>query len=1019
MSDVAMSEGNTTAPADTLSVEVGKAAAEATAPPASSSSTIPGLRSNDDCRICIRNIGKWISKEELLKLLKKKDISDVKSATKLKQDPFAFVTFESKEARDVALPLIKNIEFKNRWLDANIAQPKKRPMIDAANDKGGRNKKAKHGGAAIPPNGEPQTIMDVTTPLWRMDYDKQLAKKEQDMRRVHLKIARVVRKEIFKQKKNDAKIINRKKGGKKAQQSSAAADTVQMLPEWVSTRGFLVAMNRSGKLWVSSLGGAQEAVHAQNGPAPEKAKINDFSNTWVELVLSSSNAESAWEYLSMTSWSAQLHCLRRRRSADDGKPEVQLCVADGLSTGNSYSTRKDGKCEAVLKGHFQFSDPKLRAPSVGAGEDGWTVVMSCPFDANLAILTSHKGHLLASAVTGGVYLAQLDPLRPQFKEWVSYPSHDFLKPSEVQGKAAQQNRAKEAAAKEAAEKAVDILPPPQDVAMDGSSSKAELAAAAETTPPVEAERFTLREVLSHNGMLLAVGAREGDDTQLLLQYDDQGGSAETCHWAVSGSMERTKVNGLPSKTTLGAIHLSVCFDAKMHAITTSGDVAVALPSKTPEWHYFDKEAPMAAALPFEWKDLVQCISHNELICPQHHIVPSPIQTGYRNKCEFSIGYDKDGQATVGFRMGSYMNGSITIASVEDCVHVPDSHKEICKHLIDFLRSSPFKVYNRDGHDGVWRTVTVRSGTTTGQNMVTVVACTRDFVASETTETAKECREKTTPHAAATAPEWRAEVVRLKEWMESKGPLVTSMFIQEYNGVSTPHPDEAVEHLFGESHIIEKLLGFDFRVSTGSFFQVNTQAAELLYSVVRDELKKPLLAQKQNEASSLSNATVYDICCGTGTIAICVAPVVGDVVGVELCKAATDDADINAALNDVKNVKFVNAKAEDVMENLLKSVKSGSSNAPGSPAPAYMAIVDPPRAGLHYKCVKALRSCVALKRIVYVSCNPTESLVEDTLRLCGPTTNTFKGPAFRPVASTPVDLFPQTPHCEMVMVFERD
>ena len=67
-----------------------------------------------------------------------------------------------------------------------------------------------------------------------------------------------------------------------------------------------------------------------------------------------------------------------------------------------------------------------------------------------------------------------------------------------------------------------------------------------------------------------------------------------------------------------------------------------------------------------------------------------------------------------------------------------------------------------------------------------------------------------------------------------------MFIQEYNGVSTPNPDDAVEHLFGANFVVEKLLGFDFRVSTGAFFQVNTEAAELLYSVVRDELKKPLL-----------------------------------------------------------------------------------------------------------------------------------------------------------------------------------
>ena len=49
----------------------------------------------------------------------------------------------------------------------------------------------------------------------------------------------------------------------------------------------------------------------------------------------------------------------------------------------------------------------------------------------------------------------------------------------------------------------------------------------------------------------------------------------------------------------------------------------------------------------------------------------------------------------------------------------------------------------------------------------------------------------------------------------------------------------------------------------------------------------------------------------------------------------------------------------------------------------VAVVDPPRSGLHRGCLAALRNCLPLKRLVYVSCNPTGSLVADLEVLCGP------------------------------------
>ena len=88
----------------------------------------------------------------------------------------------------------------------------------------------------------------------------------------------------------------------------------------------------------------------------------------------------------------------------------------------------------------------------------------------------------------------------------------------------------------------------------------------------------------------------------------------------------------------------------------------------------------------------------------------------------------------------------------------------------------------------------------------------------------------------------------------------------------------------------------------------------------------------------------------------------------------------------------------------------------------VAIVDPPRSGLHQNVIRALRTCKPLKRLVYVSCNPTGSFLEDAVRLCAPQedgSSFARGPALRVVAAVPVDLFPHTAHTELVVLFERD
>ena len=84
----------------------------------------------------------------------------------------------------------------------------------------------------------------------------------------------------------------------------------------------------------------------------------------------------------------------------------------------------------------------------------------------------------------------------------------------------------------------------------------------------------------------------------------------------------------------------------------------------------------------------------------------------------------------------------------------------------------------------------------------------------------------------------------------------------------------------------------------------------------------------------------------------------------------------------------------------------------------IAVVDPPRSGLHPSVLKALRNCWSLTHIIYVSCNPN-TLVNDVEALCRPVSRSMQSKPFVPVKATGVDMFPHTEHLEMVMVLKRD
>lgn len=184
-------------------------------------------------------------------------------------------------------------------------------------------------------------------------------------------------------------------------------------------------------------------------------------------------------------------------------------------------------------------------------------------------------------------------------------------------------------------------------------------------------------------------------------------------------------------------------------------------------------------------------------------------------------------------------------------------------------------------------------------------------------------------------------------------------------------------LFGEGFIHEKLGNYLFKISPESFFQVNTNGANKLYSLVYQYIKN-----KDN---------VLDLYCGTGSIGIFISDQAKKVLGVEINQYAVLDALENKKLNQLDNVDFI-CLDTSLFHQSLKEID--------------VIIVDPPRSGLDKKTISYLLK-EKVKKIIYVSCD-LMTLTRDL---------GYLKESYDIKEITPVDMFPNTYHVELVCFLE--
>jgi 23S rRNA (uracil1939-C5)-methyltransferase len=324
---------------------------------------------------------------------------------------------------------------------------------------------------------------------------------------------------------------------------------------------------------------------------------------------------------------------------------------------------------------------------------------------------------------------------------------------------------------------------------------------------------------------------------------------------------------------------------------------------------------------------------------------------YRNKAQLQAGRGPGGKLALGL----YEPGSRRLVDITGCAVQHPAVTEAAERIRRLIGQAGVPVGSGPG--GALRTVVLRVAPESGELQLVLVASAEQFPGRD----------------------------RLVEAIRAELPRITSISVNVNKGASPLVFGERTRLIWGKPDLETRLGDLRFRLSPRAFFQLNPEQTVKLYDLAR-------------EAAALTGReTVVDAYCGTGTIALWLAPYAREVRGIETIREAVDDAERNARLNGRTNARFYVGRAEEL---LPRWVKLGFR--------PDVIVVDPPRTG----CDAALLRTVAdvkPDRFVYVSCNPA-TLAKDCRALLDA--------GYRIEWAQPVDMFPQTAHVECCVLLQR-
>ena len=375
---------------------------------------------------------------------------------------------------------------------------------------------------------------------------------------------------------------------------------------------------------------------------------------------------------------------------------------------------------------------------------------------------------------------------------------------------------------------------------------------------------------------------------------------------------------------------------------------------------------------------------------------------YRNKAQFPVGYDKEGNVVTGF----YAARTHSIIPVEDCLLGVKDNELILDFIKGWMKDCKVSAYDETTGKGLLRHVLVRYGFTTKEIMVCLII-NGDTIPGEEYLVERLQRVEGMTSISINVNKKNTNVILGEETRCIWGlPYITDYIHLRKCGEGVAYKEDDVDApevkaiaRDEEFALTDKAVAY--HISPQSFYQVNPVQTEKLYSTALEY------------ANLTGNEYVWDLYCGIGTISLFLAQKAKQVYGVEIVPQAIEDAKNNAKLNGIVNAEFFVGKAEEVLpefyERLQADVEDGNTKADmGAMLHPDVIVVDPPRKGCDEACLSTMLK-MKPERIVYVSCD-SATLARDLRVLCDGGYEIKKIRAF--------DQFAHTMHVECVVKLQR-
>lgn len=228
---------------------------------------------------------------------------------------------------------------------------------------------------------------------------------------------------------------------------------------------------------------------------------------------------------------------------------------------------------------------------------------------------------------------------------------------------------------------------------------------------------------------------------------------------------------------------------------------------------------------------------------------------YRNKT--IIAFDKT------YNYGLYEENSHRIIPYKSCLIHDQETDAIISKIAVLFRKYRVSIYDPQRRRGEIRHILIRRAVKTNQTLVVIVSNEAIFKGSKNF-----CNQLVKAFPS------------IKSIVLNTNKRQTSIVLGEQEKV-----------LFGKGFIVDELCGMTFKISPRSFYQINHDQCEALYS-------------KALSLITVKDPKIMDTYCGIGTIGLIASKNAKQVIGVELNKDAVKDAKLNKTFNKVDNIKFI-------------------------------------------------------------------------------------------------------------------